>query len=234
MGSRLRNLKKTNKFGGKEKLTDVFIKKLTKNYGLAIRRNPNSKDDMKKAIMATYYHMISTNEQPQHQYCPLGADSWCAYRVAEASNETLSYNHRPPLHQDVQKKILPIYEDLSRDDLLTRCLGGYTHNANESFNATVWRLAPKHLHCGWKIIAFLAAGIFNGYNFILNIMNDLVLPIGIQCKTFVDQQTAYRVRRQDRRSQSRSKEARTAKKQKAAAEMDAFAEGILYYPGIAD
>lgn len=40
---------------------------------------------IKKAVMATYYHMISTNEQPQHQYCPSGADSWCAYRVAEAS-----------------------------------------------------------------------------------------------------------------------------------------------------
>jgi len=37
-----------------------------------------------------------------------GADSWCAYRVAEASNETLSYNHPPPLHQDVHEKILPI------------------------------------------------------------------------------------------------------------------------------
>jgi len=131
-----------------------------------------------------------------------------------------------------------LYEDLSRDNLLTRCLGGYTQNANESFNATVWRLAPKHLHCGWKIIeiaAFLTAGMFNdGYNFFLNIMNDLELPIGIQCKTFADQKTAYRVRRQDRRSQSRSKEARTAKKQEAAAQMDAFAEekGILYGPGI--
>jgi len=240
MGSRLRNLKKTDKLGGKGKLTDVLIKKLTKYYGLAIRRNPNSKDDMKRAIMATYYHMISTNEQPQHQYCPPGADSWCAYRVAEASNETLSYNHPPPLHQDVQKKILPIYKDLSRDDLLTRCLGGYTQNANESFNATVWRLAPKHLHCGWKIIeiaAFLAAGMFNdGYNFILNIMNDLELPIGIQCKTFADEQTANRIRRQDRRSQSRSKEARIAKKKEAAAKMDAFEEkeDILYGPGIAD
>jgi len=88
MGSRLRNLKKIAKLGGKGKLTDVLIKKLTKYYGLAIRRNPNWKDDMKKAIMATYYHMISTNEQPQHQYCPPSADSWCAYRVAEASNET--------------------------------------------------------------------------------------------------------------------------------------------------
>jgi len=121
-----------------------------------------------------------------------------------------------------------------------RCLGGYTQNANESFNATVWRLALKHLHCGWKIVeiaTFLAAGTFNdGYNFILTIMNDLQLQIGIQCKTFADQHIAYRVQRQDRRTQSRSKAARTAKKQEAAAQIDAFAEeeGILYGSGIAD
>jgi len=66
-------------------------------------------------------------------------------------------------------------------------------------------------------------------------MNDLELPIVIQCKTFADEQTANRIRRQDRRSQSRSKEA-IAKKQEAAAKMDAFEEkeDILYGPGIAD
>ncbi|EFN61450.1 hypothetical protein EAG_00479, partial [Camponotus floridanus] len=62
MGSRLRNIKKIAKLGGKGKLTDALIKKLTKYYGLAIRRNAKSKDDMKKAIMATYYHLISTDE----------------------------------------------------------------------------------------------------------------------------------------------------------------------------
>ncbi|KYN31554.1 hypothetical protein ALC56_14435 [Trachymyrmex septentrionalis] len=87
---------------------------------------------MKKAIMATYYHMCSTNENLRHEDCLPGADN--------------------------------IYEDLSKKDLLQRCLGGYMQNANESFNSTVWRLAPKHLHCGLKIIeiaAYLAAGMFN-------------------------------------------------------------------------
>lgn len=136
-------------------------------------------NEMKKAIMATYYHLISTDMVPQHHYCPLGADSWYAYRVAEAQNAAQAYTHPPPLHPDVKKHILPIYEDLSRDDLLQRCLGGYTQNANESFNATVWRLAPKHLNCGSKIIeiaAYLAGGTFNdGYTFILEVMSDMQL-----------------------------------------------------------
>ncbi|EFN81035.1 hypothetical protein EAI_05560, partial [Harpegnathos saltator] len=29
----------------------------------------------KKTIWATFYHKISTDENPQHNYCPIGADS---------------------------------------------------------------------------------------------------------------------------------------------------------------
>jgi len=50
MGTRLRNIKKEKKLGGKGKLTNVLIQKLTKYYGLAIRRNMNSVQDMKTAI----------------------------------------------------------------------------------------------------------------------------------------------------------------------------------------
>ncbi|CAK9806397.1 hypothetical protein ANTPLA_LOCUS4869 [Anthophora plagiata] len=46
MRSRLRNIKKTKKLGGKNKLTDRLIKQLTLYYGLAIRRHSNFIDDM--------------------------------------------------------------------------------------------------------------------------------------------------------------------------------------------
>jgi len=104
----------------------------------------------------------------------------------------------------------------------------------------VWRLAPKHLHCGSKIIeiaAYLAGGMFNdGYSFILRVMNDLQLPIGRECQIFADEYDAHRVKRQNRRSLNSSKEAKTAQKEKKTAEMDGFfeMEGLLYGPGIAD
>jgi len=75
MGTRLRNVKKEHKLGGKGILTDSLIKKLTTYYGLAIRRNVDSVTEMKKAILSTYYHMCSTNENPRHEYCPPGAES---------------------------------------------------------------------------------------------------------------------------------------------------------------
>lgn len=61
------------------------------------------------------------------------------------------------------RKRKPVYEDLSRDDLLNRCLGGCTQNNNESFNSTVWSIAPK-TSSSKKIVdiaANIAASIFN-------------------------------------------------------------------------
>ena len=57
-----------------------------------------------------------------------------------------------PMHPDVNKHILPIYKDLSKDDLLKRCLVGHTQNANESFHSTAKRFTPEYLHSGLKTI----------------------------------------------------------------------------------
>jgi len=79
MGSRLRNLKKNTKgLGGRGKLTVKLIDELTIYYGLAIRRNTESVEKMRNEIWATLFHKISTDEKPQHEKCPAGADSWCS------------------------------------------------------------------------------------------------------------------------------------------------------------
>ncbi|XP_077278917.1 uncharacterized protein LOC143906598 [Temnothorax americanus] len=89
--------------------------------------------------------------------------------------------------------------DLSKDDLLERCLGGYTQNSNKSFNASLWHLAPKHLHCGANTIeisAYFATAIFNeGYYPILKIMETMGIVIGQQTKRFVDSQNDKRLRK---------------------------------------
>ena len=107
--------------------------------------------------------------------------------------------------------------DLSRDDLLIQCLGVHTQNANESFNATVWCMNPKHLNSGKKIVdiaTFLATGIFNeGYTSVLTTMELLDLRIGQQCKAFVDQADKQRVERVDQRYSTSTKEARSVKKE---------------------
>ena len=79
MGTRLRNAKRTIKdlderTEGKL-LSDKIIDELTKYYGLAIRTHSNSLLEMKRAVLATFYHKSLTNENPQHSYCPSGTTS---------------------------------------------------------------------------------------------------------------------------------------------------------------
>ena len=156
-------------------------------------------------------------------------------------NELESFKHGARvIDENIEKHIRPIYEDLSNDELMERCLGGHTQNPNESFNATVWRMTPKHLNSGHKIIeiaAYMAAGIFNeGYSAVLITMQLLHLNIGQQCKTFVDTTDAQRLAREDKRQTYTSKEARTARRIEQMQQNKFFeqAEGLLYGAGIAD
>ena len=132
-----------------------------------------------------------------------------------------------------------MYQDLSNDDLLTRCLGGHTQNANESFNSTLWRMAPKHLHSGLKIVeivSYLAAGMFNeGYSAILTTMQQLQLKIGQQYKMFAVNVDKQRIERENRRASLSSKEARTARRLEQLHQNEYYeeTEGLLYGAEIA-
>lgn len=120
MGTRLRNLKKVTKgLGGKGKLTGKLIDELSIYYGLAIRRNHDSIEKMRNSIWATLYHKISTDENPQHEQCPPGEDSWCSWQRMNATNTLEEHHHKIPISEEVFKAIKPIYEELSSDDLLT-------------------------------------------------------------------------------------------------------------------
>lgn len=107
-------------------LTNKIMQELSTYYELAIRRNPNSVDDMKREIWATYYHKVSTDAKPQHSYCPPGENSWCKYHIAEASGNLKNFKHPPALSEEIQPLLKAIYEDLTSDDLLRRCLGANT------------------------------------------------------------------------------------------------------------
>ncbi|KAH9377040.1 hypothetical protein HPB48_010244 [Haemaphysalis longicornis] len=82
---------------------------------------------MEWAIMATYYHVTSTDQEPHHDLCPSGTDSWCPHNRALAKGESL----------------LPIYKRLSNKELLERCAQGKTQNAVESMNSIIWSLQSK-------------------------------------------------------------------------------------------
>lgn len=146
MGSRLRRLLKEKskivledgkKLGGKGRLTNVEIDRLQNYYGLAIRRNVENLENMKKAVWAIYFHKLSTNENPVHSLCPNDPDTWCKYRRSDR------YDHKHSLPEAVMNEIKPIFRDLCKDTLLKKCLHGKTQNLNECVNSVIWTRLPK-------------------------------------------------------------------------------------------
>ncbi|GFS85899.1 uncharacterized protein TNCV_1219091 [Trichonephila clavipes] len=80
MGTRLRNILKMSKgiklsdgknISGRGRLTLKEVDSIQHYYGLAIRKNLSSVEDMKRAIWTIYFHKLSTEDNPQHALCPL-------------------------------------------------------------------------------------------------------------------------------------------------------------------
>lgn len=242
MGTRLRKCKKNHPgIGGKNKLTAKLIDKLSIYYGLAIRRNCDSKDEMKKAIWATFYHYSSTDSNPQHRFCPEGPESWCKWQKAKAKKQLKTFCHDyAALPQIVLDAIKPLYEDLSNDKLLERCVGGYTQNCNESFNQLIWKIAPKTMSSGSKIVkiaVFLAACTFNnGVTSLLEIMNLLGISVGSGAHLFATQEDEIRIAKAERQAQEQTKENRIRRRQQnlEAMSIPSTVDDLHYGPGIDD
>lgn len=160
MYNRLKALKaKTNvdkngrvvKIGGKGRITEEKMKLFQRYYGKAIRSNVNDSKAMKNAVLAIFYHSISTDSHPLHFHCPGGTTSWCKFQRAMAKKET------PPKHnQSIPYEVAPfvkqVFLELSSDALMERCVLGATQNQNESFNSIIWNRCPKVGFCSCSVV----------------------------------------------------------------------------------
>ena len=221
-------------------LPNKVMLELSTYYELAIRRNPTYVDAMRKDVWATFYHKISTDENPQHDHCPAGNKSWCKYRVAEATNTLKDFEHPPALAAQVQPALKSIYEDLTTEELLNRCVGANTQNTNESYNSIVWSLAPKHIFSGKNIIELTANCALCRYNEgskpLLKIMEMMGITIGAAASAMATKNDECRIRRSNHCSSEESKERRTEKRECRLRENELYEdeEGEMYGAGIAD
>lgn len=202
MGTRLRKLKQDFKntklsdgkgISGKGRLTDNLITKLTLYYGNAIRANSESLPDMRNAVWATYFHVRSTDSEPLHSFCPTGLASWCKYQVAVAKGTEGTFLHKTVQPSAIMDVIKPLFNALSKPNLLNRCLGAYTQNTNESLNSLIWSFCPKTSGSGrviGEIATYEAVIIFNeGRRGRLSVMRKLGVFPGINainCQRSVD------------------------------------------------
>ena len=82
----------------------------------------------------------------------------------QAQKENASFTHKPAFSAEVKEVIEPIFEHLTDDKLLTRCLGKNNQNNNECFNSLIWSIVPKHHFTSGKIVeivSWISTCIFN-------------------------------------------------------------------------
>ncbi|KAG5865616.1 hypothetical protein JTB14_025789 [Gonioctena quinquepunctata] len=208
------------------KFTEAQLSLLSSYFKKAVLTHPDSVPDMKNAILASLYHKCSTDAKPQHQYCPAGADSWCAYQEAVATKQ--NYNHPPGFDQEIQDLLQPIYEELTDEKLLERCLGANTQNNNKSYNSCVWNIAPKHKFVGKKTLEIAALSA------ITHIEKVIGVRIGPEARHFADRANNRRVDRSELEATEASKEHRTAVRNARILQNDAYEdqEGVVYEAGM--
>ena len=83
--------------------------------------------------MAIWHHISSSDDEPDHDLCPSGKDSWCGYQ-RDIACETSTYSHKNALPIAVCNEILPVFEALSEEQLLKACLHGRTQNQKRSMH----------------------------------------------------------------------------------------------------
>ena len=100
---------------------------------------------MKSAIWAIYYHSILGDQSElfdeQHRYCEKSLTSWCRSQ-ADQINNTCTYNQSRCIPSVFRKELKSIFERLSDEKLLKKCLRGYNKSHNESLNNLHWSKCP--------------------------------------------------------------------------------------------
>ena len=106
---------------------------------MAIRQNSGDLYAMKKAIGAILWHCTNfTNETFRHRFC------WCKWQVDKFCG-TSKYKKRVSIPKWIHNFLKPIFTDLSKDSLLSKCLHGKTQNANEALNQIIWQKCQKNV-----------------------------------------------------------------------------------------
>ena len=220
-----------------DKLTYAVIDKLQNYYGIAVRSNSNDLTGMQKAIRATLYHVASSETNNNHSQCSLGEKSWCRFNQDVVTGKN-TFKHGSGLPREVVIELLPMYIELSSDELLSKCLHGKTQNQNESFNATIWERLPKTKYNSFthlELATYDAAACFNiGRKATILMYEKLEMKPGSYVVHGCAKLNRKRLSRSEYRNKIIVKKRRTVLRGKAKKGEDSQLdkEGTVYAPGV--
>ena len=242
MGGRLHELKRRMKgeklsdgltLSGKGRLPDKTIDILQSYYGWAVREYVSDLQGMARGIWAGLMHRCSTDDNPQHQFCPSGPDSWCKFQqVIAGARET--YVHHNSIPKAVFEVIKPTYLQLTERSLLERCLMGATQNTNESFNNVLWSMCPKEGFCSRDNVETatgLAVLTFNhGAVSLLAVLKEFGCLDGRYTRAACEAKDLLRIKKGQRKASTKEKERRKKRRRhrKGWEESVVEQEGVTY------
>ena len=160
------------------------------------------------------------------------------YEVDEANGTSL-YVPGKGLPSGAIRHAKAVFDDLSNDGLLMKCLHGKTQTQNESFNGMIWNRVPKSRFIKYKQFAtaiFDATALNSGNFATLMIYDKLNIERGYYTTKGCIDDNCMRINNARRKSsdeyQGRRKFIRGGKKRKLVNRKKV--EGKVYGPGMAD
>ncbi|GFS06368.1 hypothetical protein ElyMa_002963800 [Elysia marginata] len=96
---------------------------------------------MTAAVKAVLPHVAVTADNSSHHMCPNTPDTWCGY-----NKDLAKYKHSNGLPKAVVDLVSPIFDDLSKEEMLSKCLHGKTQNGNECSNKLIWQRCSKDIY----------------------------------------------------------------------------------------
>ena len=106
---------------GKGRLTNSRIDVFQSIYGSVLRKNKGNPKAMSQGVIASLKHYCSTDNKPQHDDCPKGADSWCKYQSDLATGNKTYRPPKEPIAKAIQDIIEPVFLKLGNENFLESC-----------------------------------------------------------------------------------------------------------------
>ena len=135
---------------------------------------------------------------------------WCKYRMAGKTDEL--YVDKPGLPIAVRNDIFHIFQDLSSEELLKKCLHGRTQDNNGTLNNIIWTRLPKNVFVGWytfQIGVSSAVLSFNsGSHGLLDVFRQLNIVVGCFTKMFRVKSDMTRIKKMKRKMSAEGKRIR--------------------------
>ena len=133
---------------------------------------------------------------------------------------------------------MPIFQDLSKPELLQKCLHGGTQNNNEAINQFLWQRIPKAVYIGFYTFEIGMCSTVLSFNSgatgLLDVFRELKMEIGYFVHQFCSKKDNTRIKKMERQMSSAGKASRNRKRavRKGYTVRDEEAEGTVYATGM--